>query len=185
GPISQPPPPDFTGSQLAIIDISNPAAPAMLGKINLVGYANASRRVGDVIYVIGNTAAGIGYYADPQSAPVDEGFVASVNIADPANIIPVERKTFSGQGLLLHASTSALFAAAQTYDPNAGETNTNIQYVDISDPAGAIALRGSVAVPGYMRNRFYMDDFDGVLRAATESNGFGFQKARVFTYDLA
>jgi hypothetical protein len=182
---AMPPAPDFSGSQLAIVDVADPAAPASMGKINLVGYANASRRVGNVIYVIGNTSAGYYYYADPQTAPVNEGFVASVNVANPNNIVPVERKTFSGQGLLLHASQTALFAAAQQYDSNAGQSTTNIRYIDISDPAGAITLRGNVVVPGFIRNRFYMDDYQGVLRVATETNGFGFRQVRVYTYDLA
>ncbi len=184
-PTVLPPPPDFTGSQLAIINVADPAAPSSLGKINLAGYANASRRVGNVIYVIGNTSQGYYYYADPQNAPINEGFVASINVADPNNIIPVEREVFSGSGLLLHVSESALFAADQRFDPNLGASTTHIQYADISDPTGAIELRGGVDVPGFIRNRFYMDDFEGVLRVATESNGFGFRQVRVYTYDLA
>lgn len=180
------PPPEFTGSQLAIIDVSVASTPTKLGTINLVGYANASRRVGDVIYVIGDTNPGyLHFYTNPADEPVNEGFVASINVADPANIVPVERKTFSGHGLLLHASTDALFAAAQDWNDSQSEIVTHIQYVDISDVGGAITLRDTVDVPGSIRNRFYMDDFNGVLRVATESNGFGFGKVRLFTYDLA
>lgn len=180
------PPPEFTGSQLAIIDVSVASTPTKLGAINLVGYANASRRVGDVIYVIGDTNAGYThYYADPGDEPVNEGFVASVNVANPSNITPVDRKTFSGHGLLLHASSSALFAASQDWNDTLSQIMTHIQYVDISDIGGAIALRDTVDVPGWIRNRFYMDDYNDVLRVATESNGFGFSKVRLYTYDLA
>src|SRR5207247_823317 len=59
-PGPMPPPPDFSGSQVGIIDVSNPASPVALSKINLVGYANDSRRVGDIIYVVGGT--GYPYY---------------------------------------------------------------------------------------------------------------------------
>lgn len=180
------PPPEFTGSQLAIIDVSVASAPTKLGAINLVGYANASRRVGDVIYVIGDTNPGyLHFYNNPADEPVNEGFVASINVADPANIVPVDRKTFAGHGLLLHASTSALFAASQDWNDSQSQIVTHIQFVDISDAGGAIALRDSVDAPGWIRNRFYMDDFNGVLRVATESNGFGFNKVRLFTFDLA
>jgi len=180
------PPPEYTGSQLAVIDVSVASAPTKLGAINLVGYANASRRVGSVIYIIGDTNPGYShYYANPADEPVNDGFVASINVADPANIVPVDRKTFSGHGLLLHASTSALFAAAQEWDDARSEIVTHIQYVDIDDAGGAIGLRDTVDVPGSIRNRFYMDDFNGVLRVATESNGFGFGKVRIFTYNLA
>ncbi len=184
GPL--PPEPEFDGSQLAIIDVSDPTAPMSRGKINLVGYATASRRVGNVIYVVGddfvpyNTTLPVVNGGLPQ-----EGFVASVNVDDPANILPVDRKTFTGQSLAIHVSQTTIFAAGQDYDQNNGGSFTHVQVIDISDPAGAITLRGTFEVPGFIRNRFFMDDFNGVFRIATESNGFGFQQARVFTYDLA
>lgn len=182
GPV--PPAPDFEGSQLAIIDVSNPASPQSQGKINLAGYATASRRVGDVIYVVGENYIS---YSGPQpvsNSDLQEGFVASVNVADPANILPVARETFTGRSLAIHVSQTMIFAAGQDYDQDSGGSFTHVQVIDISDPAGAIVLRGTVDVPGFIRNRFFMDDFNDVFRIATESNGFGFRTVRVFTYDL-
>lgn len=182
GPI--PPAPEFDGSQLAIIDVSDPAAPTSRGKINLVGYATSSRRVGDVIYVVGDDFIPYGGPQPHSNGGAHEGFVASVNVADPANIVPVDRKTFSGQSLAIHVSQTTIFAAGRDHDQNNGGSFTHVQVIDISDSAGAIALRGSFDVPGFIRNRFFMDDFNGAFRIATESDGFGFQQARVFTYDL-
>lgn len=178
-------PPEFDGSQLAIINVTNPASPTLQGKINLAGYANDSRRVGNIIYVVGRTLVPYTYDAMQGDTHIDEGFVASINVADPANILPVERETFAGEGLEMHVSETLLLAASRVYDPNSGDSVTRVQAVDISDPAGAIVKRDDVDVPGYIRNRFYMDDFNGVMRIATESWGFGFRKVRVFTYDLA
>jgi hypothetical protein len=178
-----PPPPEFDGSRLAIIDVSNPASPQLQGKINLVGYANSSRRVGNVIYVVGENFTPYGGPVPVTDNANLEGFVASVNVADPAIIVPVERKTFSGQSLAIHVSQTTIFAAGQVYDSDNGETSTHVQAIDISDPAGTIVLRGTFDVPGFIRDRFCMDDFEGVFRIATESNGFGFQKIRVFAYD--
>lgn len=178
-----PPPPDFNGSQLAIIDVSDPANPQVDGKINLVGYASASRRVGNVIYVVGEEFISYGFDQPVQSSDPQTGFVASVNVADPANIVPVQRETFSGRSLAIHVSQTTIFAASHEYDPDSASF-TRVQAIDISDPAGAIALRGTTDVPGFIRNRFFMDDFEGVLRIATESDGFGFRQVRVYTYDL-
>lgn len=180
-----PVPPEFDGSQLAIINVADPASPTLQGKINLAGYANDSRRVGNIIYVVGRTLVPYSYDAMQGDTHVDEGFVASINVADPANIVPVQRETFSGEGLEMHVSETLLLAASRVYDFNSGNTNTRVLAVDISDPAGAIVERDSVDVPGAIRNRFYMDDHDGVMRIATESSGFGFRSVRVFTYDLA
>lgn len=184
--VSYLPSPEYEGSQLAIVDVTDPANPVLDGKLNLAGYANDSRRVGDIIYVVGSNL--IPWDALPSGAgeteEFDEGFVASVNVADPDNIVPVDRKTFSGSSLAVHVSQTSLFAASHDYDFEAAQAMTHVQVVDISDPAGAIAIRGTFDVPGRISNRFYMDDYEGVFRIATESWGFGFQQVRLFTYDL-
>ncbi len=180
------PSPEFEGSQLAIVDVTDPSTPVLDGKLNLAGFANDSRRVGDIIYVVGSNL--IPWDALPagsgEEEDFDEGFVASVNIADADNIVPVDRKTFSGDSLAVHVSQTTLFAASHVYDFEAAQAMTRVQVADISDPAGAIAIRGTFDVPGRIGNRFYMDDYAGALRIATESWGFGFQEVRLFTYDL-
>ncbi len=180
-----PPAPDFEGSQIAVIDVADPANPALEGKLNLAGFAVQSRRVGNVIYVVGSNFYSYYAHSEAMEEAFLEGFVASVNIADPANIIPVDRETFSGHALEMHVSQSLILAAGQDYDPVEAETLTTVHAIDISDPAGVIAIRGSISVPGFIRNRFYMDDYQGVLRIATQSSGFGFPTVRVFTFDLA
>ncbi len=178
-------PPEFDGSRLAVIDLSDRTNPTQQGKINLVGYANESRRVGDVIYVIGtNVNRYYNYYA-PGSEQEDQGFVASINVADPADPQPIDRLNIPGDGLYLHATNTAIYAAAYSYDFNNNEEMTDVQIVDISDAGGAITLRDAFTVPGNIRNRFYMDAYDGAFRIVTESWGFGFQQVRLFTYDLS
>ncbi|MFH1420321.1 MAG: beta-propeller domain-containing protein [Planctomycetota bacterium] len=181
GPV--PPPPDFEGSKLAIIDVADPTAPELTGQLNLVGFANESRRVGDVIYVVGSNFVPWAY-AGEEEGEVDEGFVASINVADPENIIAVQRETFAGESLNIHVSDTTLFAASHDYDFENSETLTHVQVIDISDPDGVIVVRGTVDVPGHIRNRFFMDDFDGVFRIVTEGWGFGFNMVRLYTYDL-
>lgn len=192
-----PPQPEFSGSQVAIIDVSKPAEMKSLGKINLVGYAEQSRRVGSVLYIAGSTLGSWEVYplatdgaAPPSSSSAmyenrDRGFVASINIADPANIQAVERKTLTGGALSIHVSTDAIFAASNEYDYNSGNSFTRVQYVDISDPTGKIELRDSFTVPGSIRNRFFMDSYNGTFRICTDNWGFGFRTAKLFTYDIA
>lgn len=197
-PAILPPRPDFVGSQLAIINVADPTAPATIDKINLVGYAEQSRRVGSIIYVAGSTLASWEYptFADNDGAAPpssssqefveqDRGFVASINVADPANIVPVERETIRSGALHIHVSTDAIFAAGADYNPNTGNSTTRVQYIDISDPNGAITPRGTFEVPGSIRNRFYMDEFNKSFRICTDNWGFGFRAARLFTYDVS
>jgi len=191
-----PPQPEFSGSQVAIIDVSKPAEMKSLGKINLVGYAEQSRRVGSVLYVAGSTLGSweISPLATDAAVPPssnsamyenrDRGFVASINIADPANIVPVERKTLSGGAMAIHVSTDAIFAASNEYDYDSGNSLTKVQYVDISDPTGKIVLRDAFDVPGSIRNRFYMDSFNNTFRICTDNWGFGYRTAKLFTYNI-
>lgn len=185
--VALPPQPDFDGSRLAVIDVSDPTTPASKGKINLVGFASESRRVGNIIYVVGQNFIPYYFAADSSNNPQNgnQGFVASVSVADPDDVVAIERKTFPGDALNIHVSQTTLFAAGRDYDFNNGEALTNIQIIDISDPAGAITLRDAFSVPGGIRNRFYMDDYNDVFRIATESFGFGFAQVRLFTYDIA
>ena len=196
-PAILPPRPDFVGSQLAIINVADATAPTTIDKINLVGYAEQSRRVGNIIYVAGSNLASWEYptfaeddVASPPSSSSqdyveqDRGFVASINVADPANIVPVERETIRSGALHIHVSTSAIFAAGADYNPNTGDSTTRVQYIDISDPAGAITPRGTFNVPGSIRNRFYMDEFNGSFRICTDNWGFGFRAAKLFTYNV-
>jgi len=177
------PPPDFDGSQLAIVDIADPSAPALLGKISMAGFANESRRVGDVLYVAGANIVPAGAADDGINGAA--GFLASINIADPADIQPVAREVFSGAATGMYVSQTHAFAASDHYDEISGQSFTRVQMVDISDPAGAITLLASFDVPGVVRNRFYMDEFGGAFRVVTESRGFGFRQVRLFTFDLA
>lgn len=181
-----PPPPEFEGSQLAIVDVSVPTDPKTDGKINLVGFASQSRRVGDVIYVIGtNLNTYTGFYAADAENAVDEGFVASINVADPTDPKPVERKNIPGDGLLMHVTANAIYAAGHGYDSDRSESTTDMQIIDISDAGGAIQLRDAFSVPGAIDTRFHMDAFDDVFRIVTETWGFGFQQVRLFTYDIS
>jgi hypothetical protein len=45
--------PDYTGSRLTVFDTSDPADPQVLDQFPMSGFAVATRRVGDVIYVAG------------------------------------------------------------------------------------------------------------------------------------
>jgi hypothetical protein len=176
--------PDFQGSQLAIVDVTNPAAPTLKGKLDLAGYADQSRRVGDIIYVAGTNYIPFDSGVSSDTTIVNDGFVASVSVADPANIVPVQRKTFSGSALAIHVSDTTIFASSQDYNADTAEGFTHVQVIDITDPAGAIALRGTFDVSGRIQNRFFMGDYQGVFRIVTESWGFGYRTAKLFTYDL-
>jgi hypothetical protein len=149
--------PDFDGSRLWVIDVSDPDSPTLVSQIDLDGLITATRRVGDVIYAAGQIVT------ENWSGPTHV-FVTSVNIADPENIFEVETETFFGTSLDIYASTTAMYILGD--DPDLDES-TLVTYVDISDPDGNIAARDQFRVPGRIDNRFFVDEQDTAFRIIT------------------
>jgi len=173
--------PDFTGSRLWVVDVSDPADPQLLSQLDFDGYVTATRRVGDVIYAAGNvlldfnepnrpTDGGQGSPDDVVSSPdiyyYDyDVFVTSINIADPLDTQVVETETFTGTSLDMQVSQDAIYVLGNEYN---FDQTTLVTYVDISDPAGAITPRDQFRVPGFVQNRFFVDEFEDTLRIVTE-----------------
>lgn len=122
--------PDYDGSRLWIIDVSDINNPTEVKHIDFDGFVDAVRRVGDVIYAVGKNydvryAYDSYYYgygadvpvgaprdpnepnaADPNASPtyVEPGvFVTSINITDPANADLVETETIPVIGSSLYS----------------------------------------------------------------------------------
>lgn len=191
--------PDFEGSRLWVVDVGNPQAPAALSQLDFDGFVSASRRVGDVLYAAGNRQLGGGRSQvddSPASQPADQSttqpvfdpngpgvFVTSINIADPANVAPVETEVFGGTSLDIHVSQTAMYVLGP--DHEVAET-TLVTYVDISDAGGQIAVRDQFRVPGLVFNRFFADEFEGTFRIVTEEfvSGAAALAVRLYTYDV-
>jgi hypothetical protein len=198
--------PDYDGSRLWVIDVSNPAAPVELGHGDFAGFVDASRRVGDVIYAAGKRYIPYQYGLGPapqtgsEEDDVDEVveprppsvFVTSINIADPSNVRVVETEEFTAASaayffdvfaLDIHVSDTAIYVL----DPESDVSQTTIvTYLDITDPEGAIAVRDQFRVPGLVQNRFFADEFQGVFRIVTEERvpGAFTQAVRLYTYNV-
>lgn len=176
------------GSRLYVLDVANPAAPQVLNHFDLDGDFVDSRLVGDVLYAV-SAAYQWQYNGEPgtvdASPPVvkqqtSASWVSSIDVSDPDAIAVVDTMSLDGYGNLIQATADALFVVAPDW-----QTNTSaITYVDISDPAGAIAVRGSIAVRGLVQDRFKLDAYQGVLRVVS-STGWPNREVYVSTIALA
>ena len=179
------------GSRIFVVDVTDPAEAEVISSFELEGDFQDSRLVGDVLYAVSATftweygvledsavagAAAKGWSKEQTSS----SWVTSVNIADPDNIAVVDTLSFAGYGDVIQATNFAIFSAGHDWQSD----ETTITYVDIADPAGAIAVRGSVAVKGDVADRFKMDAYDGVLRVVSGTN-WQDRDVYVTTIDLA
>ncbi len=175
---------EWRGSQIVIVDIANKAAPEVLARLNVEGYITNTRRLGDVLYVVSNRYAW--YSCSSSTDSVDLTFVASIDIYDPNDIHEVERLSFPGSSNFIHVTQNALFVAQYRWDWTGANSTygSDVTYVDISDPAGAIVERGSFGVPGYLFDRYAMDWYNNSFRIVTyfwEGQGH----SELFTFDTS
>lgn len=161
--------PDYSGTRLSVIDVSDKESPHLVGKATFNGFTVGTRRVGDVIYAAGRIASSV--------------FVIAVNVADPRLIQTVANIRVSGPILDIHVSDQAVFVIG---DDQSVPDTTLVTYVDISDPAGSVRVRDQFRVPGRVRNRFFMDAYANTFRIVTEEradNTWGTIVA-LYTYDV-
>jgi hypothetical protein len=160
----------FHGSQVMIVDVSNPDQPKQLGALHVDGEVTDTRMVGDVIYTVSKRRPD--YWRYNTADWEDRTWIVSLNVADPKNIKEIQRITFSGMSTLIHVAHHAIFVAA--WDPNYYLTaptldqETLVTYVDISDAAGKIKKRGKVYIPGRIADKFKMDWHEGYLRVLSQ-----------------
>ncbi len=162
----------YYGSQLRIIDISNVTSPQVIGGINLEGDCTDSRIVGDVLYVVSQRYP---WYNLPGSTDNEDSTnVLAISVGDSSNVAVVDTASFPRNGWEHHLSVTAntIYVAASGYRPvdiNGWNYQpfSKITYVDISDPAGHIQVRGDIELEGRIPDRWAMDEYQGVLRVAS------------------
>ncbi len=167
--------------RLYIADVSTPSSAAVLSSIALEGDFVDSRLVGGVVYAV---CAEFDWYWDGVAAMKDQtsaSWVTSVNVADPTHVYQAGQISFGGAGDVIQAMPAAIFVASSASWP---EDRTAITYVDISDPDGAMAVRGSVEVRGHVADRYKLDAWQGALRVVTSAREDE-RRVYVTTIDLA
>ena len=106
-------------------------------------------------------------YDEPgKYIPQNEMFVASIDISNPSNIREVDRKSLSGiSSEFIHVTEKAIFVTSHEgyYQVN----QTRVTYIDISDPSGQIAFKGTVDIKGRINDRYKLDFYDTYLRVCS------------------
>ena len=168
---------NYWGSQtegiVAAVDVSDPINPMLVNEFTIDGGIVDSRQVGEVIYLASSLytwsvdCSGSEYnYTETRKSAV-----TSLAIDDPANIRLVDQETFEGLGWAMYVSQNAVYVAqsGDSWNRRGGndEIGSEIHYVDISNPAGQIQLRGSFHAAGEVADRFWMEEQGGTFVAVS------------------
>ncbi|HOU90190.1 MAG TPA: beta-propeller domain-containing protein, partial [Polyangiaceae bacterium] len=157
-----------SSSRMLALDVSDPAAPRVLGFQDLPGAISDSRKVGDVVYVV--------TYQDSYCWNCDavaNTRISSFDVSDPSVFDPVDQERFESQDEswgLRHVSVSQdrIYVSGYAWSTDGTPRSGSIQVVDISDPGGDIVPGAVVEVAGQIDNRWQMDEYDGVLRVISQ-----------------
>ncbi len=161
----------FHGSQVRVIDVSDPTNPVQTSSVNVDGDITDSRIVGNVMYLV---AQRYSWWDNPASTDdVTETVIVSVDVSDPSHVQTVDTEEFpqGGWNQQIMVTPYTIYVATTQWLQTTEDYTTDIQYVDISDPAGHMKVRGSVTVPGQVQDRWSMDEYNGVLRVASVRAG--------------
>jgi hypothetical protein len=127
------------GAALVDVSLADPASPQETTRIALGGEYRASRIAGHVLYVATD--------AEMRSYDVSGA------------LTPVDAEPLAGGVGFVHA-TDALWVVSGA----GGWDTTTFTFVDVSDPNGAIAIRGSIALSGWVADEWKMDVYGGAFR---------------------
>ena len=165
----------FHGSVVRGYDATDPTKIRQTGEARLGGWVSDTRVVGDVLYAV-STDYGWYYGLEDRAA----GDTASTTTAGGAAVIvssvsfgggeikQISKLDYPGWGGIFHVTASAVLLA---HDKNATDYTkpglTELEYLDISDPGGAILPRGRITVEGRVQGwgadngRWNLDFADG------------------------
>jgi hypothetical protein len=160
----------FYGSIVRGLDATDPTNIKVLGDAKLGGWVRDDRVVGDVIYAVSEDY-GVSYGWDTVygGATTETVIVSSVSFANNV-ITSVGKVDFPGYSGVFNVTADSILLAHDAPPAANGSPSgqTQLLYLDISDPGGQIVQRGSLTVNGQVQGwgadngRWNLDFADGV-----------------------
>ena len=160
----------FYGSIVRGLDATDPANIKVLGEAKLGGWVRDDRVVGDVIYAVSEDyGISYGWYGANGATATEAVIVSSVSFAN--NVISaVGEVDFPGYTGVFNVTPNSILLAhdAPPAANGAPSGQSQLLYLDISDPAGHIVQRGSLTVNGQVQGwgadngRWNLDFSDGL-----------------------
>ena len=169
----------FHGSVVRGLDATDPLHIKTLGEAQLAGWVRDTRVVGSVLYAVsqdygwtwGNTIStgaggAVGVSGGGGGTSTATVVVSSVNFAGGV-VQKMGERSYPGWSGVINVTPDAILLAHDAGAPGSADARTQLTYIDISDPAGSIAERGSLLVPGHVQGwgpdegRWNLDFADG------------------------
>ncbi|MFM1943258.1 MAG: hypothetical protein RI897_2240 [Verrucomicrobiota bacterium] len=147
--------PEGNQSSVIIANVTQPN-PTLAATLPVTGSIRESRLVGSILYLATES-----FQSLPDNSWQWGITVYSINLDNPASPTIAHEQRFTGNGLVIQATPSFLFVAAQ--NPQNYPTST-LRVFDISNPSGQIAEIGSVTTFGSINDKFKIHWYNDTLR---------------------
>ncbi len=155
----------FHGSIVRGLDATDPANIKVLGEARLGGWVRDDRVVGNVLYAVSEDYGwAYGWDAAVGIASTKPTVIVSSVSFDNNVIQAVGNQRFEGYSGIFNVTANSILLA---HDSGTAAASTELLYLDISDPQGAIAQRGRISVDGRVQGwgadngRWNLDFADG------------------------
>lgn len=148
---------EFLRSKAVFLNTGNPEQMGIVRSFDLDGQLIESRVVGNVLYAVTFTPAGL------YISSFDFSDLSDIRMVDQVvRAVPYVPDDLTLAYVHLHITPELLFVSLPT---TLG--NTEVLILDISDPQGAISPKGSMTMSGHVLDRFKMDYDRGTFRVIT------------------
>ncbi|RYE93877.1 MAG: hypothetical protein EOO75_03385, partial [Myxococcales bacterium] len=170
-----------TSSHIVALDAADPANLQARGTFDLPGEISDSRIVGDVLYAVTYES---GYCWNCSDKP--NTTISSLALKDLASIKRVDKVTYenvNSDGGWWRRSISVndkrMYVAGVEWSStgNWQDGHSTIQVIDISDPAGKLAVGATVQAHGQIESRWQMDEHEGTLRVISQPGQWSMEEA--------
>lgn len=156
---------EFNGGLVALIDIRDPAEPAIVSMQPVPGYITTSRLTrgmgGDALFVVAND------WSQGDTTTILRSF--SVETGSAPTLRPASEVDLGGYVADIQATPSTLLIARRQgwWRSDDDEDGVYVSLVDISDPSGQVIEGASVRIEGYVRRKNDMHIHNGILRVVS------------------
>ena len=157
-------------SRVQALDARNPVDIEVLEDLSMPGNIADSRRLGDVLYLVTEQGAGYCSGCDANATVT----VSSFDVSTPGTFAQVDQLRLSTSESVSNSNSVAvsnerIYIAGHTFS----DPSSSVHVVDISDPAGTLALGTTFEVSGAIQSRWQMDEYNGVFRAVSQHLAWG------------
>lgn len=159
-----------TTARMQALDVSDPARIRLVGDHEVSGDISDSRMVGDVLYLV-TFENGWCWRCEPGARTR----IASFDVSEPSTFLAIDELAFdegdTGWGRSISVTAERMYVGGARWSWGVDE-DSDLQVVDISDPAGDLRLGATVPIEGVIESRWQIDEHDGVLRVISQRDGW-------------